>query len=147
GTWTSLGSSAVTAFSGMAFHDGSFYVPLVNLANASSVEPGTDPATWLDYIALVSGGLTKVTSNTDTTTGNVTDVGWLVSRGIGGSHDASGRTFTNPNNLAGLGLISGRCDGETIGISGLTDTDIGVLTIEAQATDTSVAGTVALTFK
>src|SRR5690606_16588688 len=62
-------------------------------------------------------------------------------------HDASGRTFTNPNNLAGLGLISGRCDGETIGISGLTDTDIGVLTIEAQATDTSVAGTVALTFK
>lgn len=147
GTWTAYGANPIAAFEGMLKHDGTYWIPLVPLADASSVEPGTDPATWEDYIALVSGGLTKVTSATDTTSGNVVDVAWLVSRGIGGAHDASTRTLTNPNNLIGLGIICGLCDGDTLGISGLTGSDFGTLLIEAPGTDASVAGAVALTFK
>lgn len=146
GTWSGLGSGAVTAFEAMYLHNDNWYIPLTNLADASSVEPGTDGGvTWYNYTSSVSAG-NIVSGPTDTTGANLTNVSWLVSRGIGTGYDASVRTFTNPSDLIDLGTITGICDGSTLGISGLTGTDYGTLTIKGMGDDASVANAVSLTF-
>ena len=127
-------------------HDDKVWISNDAIADITLSEPSGANSDWFNYTDSSAGG-TVVSSATDTTPTRLVNVAWLTSRGIGAAHDASARTLTNPSDLSGLGIISGICDGSTLGISGLTGTDYGTLTIEASAVDTSVAGSVNLTFK
>ena len=82
GEWSTL-VGALAKPASVTYSDGKIYCLLVDLADVTSVTPGTDPATWYDYTSSITGG-TVVSSPTDTTAGRITNTGWNFGRAVYG---------------------------------------------------------------